>query len=270
MTAPMKNIKEDQISKYGLTLNQIYNEDCLVGMKRIKDNSIDMILCDLPYGTTACKWDSVIPIEDLWIEYKRIIKPNGAIVLFGSQPFTSRLVSSNMDWFKYSWVWKKNRATGHVHAKNKPMKIHEDICVFSSGTTIHANQSKNRMPYNPQNLIELDKPTIRKRNDNGDDTFMSARDSHKPTIQKYTNYPTSILEFSIEMNEKRIHETQKPIELCKYLIQTYSEENEIILDNCMGSGSTAIASIISNRQFIGFENNFKNYTQSKERLKNYE
>lgn len=267
MNAPINFIDTE---KYGLQTNRIYNEDCLEGMKKIKDKSIDMILCDLPYGTTACSWDSVIPTDKLWEQYKRIIKDNGAIVLFGSQPFTSLLVSSNFDWFKYSWVWKKNRATGHVHAKNKPMKIHEDICVFSSGTTIHASQSKNRMPYNPQGLKELSTPTLRKRNDSGDNAVMSARKSHKPTIQKYTNYPTSILEFDIEMNEDRIHETQKPLALCEYLIETYSEENQIILDNCMGSGTTAIACINTNRKYIGFENNINNFQNSIKRIKNYE
>ena len=278
MTVPIKETviaekvltKEQQIEKYGLEINKIYNEDCLIGMQKIKDKSIDMILCDLPYGTTACSWDSTIPLDKLWHEYKRIIKNSGAIVLFGSQPFTSQLVSSNYDWFKYSWVWKKNRATGHVHAKNKPMKIHEDICVFSSGTTVHASQSSTRMPYFPQGLIKLEKPSIRKRNDAGDNAVMSFRKSHKPTIQKYTNYPTSILEFDIEMNEKRVHETQKPLELCKYLIQTYSEKDELILDNCMGSGTTAIACIKTNRKFIGFENNNKNFTNSILRLASYE
>lgn len=258
-----------ETEKYGLEVNKVYNEDCLEGMKRIKDKSIDMILCDLPYGTTACSWDSVIPTDKLWEQYKRIIKDNGAIVLFGSQPFTSLLVSSNFEWFKYSWIWKKNRATGHVHAKNKPMKLHEDICVFSSGTTIHASQSKKRMLYNPQGLKELSTPTIRKRNDEGDNAVMSARKSHKPTIQKYTNYPTSILEFDIEMNEDRIHETQKPLDLCEYLIKTYSEKNQIILDNCMGSGTTAIASMNTKRKYIGFEKDLNNFINSIERIKKY-
>lgn len=266
MTAPLHLIEQDA---YGLEINKIYNEDCLEGMKRIKSKSIDMILCDLPYGTTACLWDSIIPLEKLWEQYKRIIKENGAIVLFGSQPFTSLLVSSNIQWFKYSWVWEKNRATGHVHAKNKPMKIHEDICVFSPGTTIHASQSKNRMIYNPQGLIELSSPIVRKRNDSGDNAVMSARQSHRPTTQEFSNYPNSILKFDIEMNEKRIHETQKPLELCKYLIKTYSDENEIILDNCMGSGTSAIGAIETNRKYIGFEKNKNIYEKSIARIKNH-
>lgn len=250
----------------GLPINTIYNEDCLIGMQRINDKSIDMILCDLPYGTTACAWDSIIPLNELWEQYKRVIKPTGAIVLFGSQPFTSLLVASNLEWFKYSWVWHKNRATGHVHAKNKPMKIHEDICVFSSGTTVHASQSKKRMTYNPQGLIPLDIPILRVRNDSGDDTVLSARKSHHPTEQTDTGYPNSLLHFPIEMNEKRVHPTQKPLALCEYLIKTYSNNDEIVLDNCMGSGTTALASINTGRNYIGFEKDFEIYNIAMDRV----
>ena len=144
---------------------KLYQGDCLEIMKDIPDGSIDMILCDLPYGTTACKWDSVIPFKPLWESYERIIKDDGAIVLFGSEPFNSALIMSNPNLFKYEWIWVKNRATGHVHAKNKPMKQHENICVFSKGATIHASQSKNRMIYNPQGLVKMPDGTIRKRND---------------------------------------------------------------------------------------------------------
>lgn len=252
----------------GLPVNTIYNEDCLTGMQKIKDKSIDMILCDLPYGTTACTWDSIIPLGDLWIQYKRIIKPTGAIVLFGSQPFTSLLVASNIEWFKYSWVWQKNRATGHVHAKNKPMKIHEDICVFSSGTTVHASQSKKRMTYNPQGLTLLETPVMRIRNDSGDDAVLSARKSHRPTEQTNTGYPNSLLQFPIEMNEKRVHPTQKPLALCEYLIKTYSNQGEVVLDNCMGSGTTAIASINTGRGYIGFEKDSAIYNTALNRMLN--
>jgi site-specific DNA-methyltransferase (adenine-specific) len=237
-----------------LEINLIYNEDCLMGMQKIDDKSIDMILCDLPYGTTACKWDSIIDLDKLWIEYKRIIKPYGAIILFCSQPFTTKLISSNYNWFKYCWVWEKNRATGHVHSKNRPMKIHEDVAVFSEGNTLHEGQSNKRMPYYPQGLIELGKDTYRRtRHDAGDNAVMGKRKSHKETIATHTGYPTSILNFDIEMNEQRFHETQKPLQLCEYLIKTYSKENELILDNCMGGGNTAIACINTNRNYIGFE-----------------
>jgi site-specific DNA-methyltransferase (adenine-specific) len=134
--------------------NSVIHGDCLEVMKDIEDESIDMILCDLPYGTTACKWDTIIPFDLLWDHYKRIIKDNGAIVLTGSQPFSSRLIMSNLEMFKYEWIWKKNTSAGFIHAKNKPLKRHENILIFSKGTTVHKGQSKNRMTYNPQGLLE--------------------------------------------------------------------------------------------------------------------
>ncbi|QBZ68964.1 site-specific DNA-methyltransferase [Klebsiella phage vB_KpnM_IME346] len=227
--------------------------DCLERMKEIPDGSVDLILCDLPYGTTACAWDSVIPFSSLWEHYSRIISTNGAIVLTGSQPFTSALVMSNPLWFKYSWVWEKNRASGHVHAKNKPMKKHEDVCVFSPGNTLHASQSKRRMTYNPQGLIKLTKPVTRSRNDAGDDAVMSKRHSHKSTSQTHGGYPTSIINFDIPMNESRFHPTQKPVTLMEYMVRTYSNEGDLVLDNCMGSGTTGVACKNTNRKFIGIE-----------------
>lgn len=248
----------------------LYHGDCLDEMSRIADKSIDMILCDLPYGTTSCKWDSVIDFKKLWIHYKRIIKPNRAIVLFGSQPFTTSLISSNLDWFKYSWIWKKNRATGHVHAKNRPMKIHEDICVFSEGNTLHEGQSSKRMPYYPQGLIALKEGTKRRTNvDAGDNAVMGKRKSHKQTNWTHTGYPNSILEFDIEMNSDRFHETQKPLLLSEYLIKTYSKEGETILDNCMGGGNNAIACKNTNRHFIGIEKDDEHYKTSVNRIAAY-
>tara|TARA_R110000822_G_scaffold310151_1_gene441608 strand:- start:16 stop:765 length:750 start_codon:yes stop_codon:yes gene_type:complete len=233
--------------------------DCLEVMKTIEDNSIDAVICDLPYGTTSCKWDTTIDMDKMWMEYKRIIKPYGAIVMFGSQPFTTTLISSNMKWFKYSWVWRKNRATGHVHAKNRPMKQHEDICVFSEGNTLHKNQSIKRMPYYPQGLIESPKNTKRKRNDVGDNAVMSKRKSHKETVTTHTNYPISIIDFNIEMNGDRFHETQKPLDLLEYLVKTYSNENDTILDNTMGSGTTMLACKNTNRNGIGIEKDPQSY-----------
>ncbi len=237
-----------------MEINKIYLGDCLDIMKDIESGTIDMICADLPYGSTNCKWDSIIDLQKLWIEYRRVVKKNAPIILFGSQPFTTMLVSSNIEWFKYCWIWKKNRATGHVHAKNRPMKIHEDICVFSEGNTLHEGQSPNRMSYFPQGLTQLESGTKRRtRNDSGDDAVMGKRKSHKETLWTHTGYPTSILEFDIEMNEKRFHETQKPLLLCEYLIRTYSKEGDIVLDNCIGGGTTAIACKNTNRNFIGIE-----------------
>lgn len=249
---------------------QLMNGDCLKLMKEIPDESVDMVLCDLPYGTTACKWDCRIQLDALWPEYKRIVKPRSAIVLFGSQPFTSILVSSNLSMFKYSWIWEKNRATGHVHAKNRPMKKHEDICVFSKGTTVHEGQSNNRMIYNPQGLIKMPEGTVRKRNDLGDDTVLSKRKSHHQTEYEWGNYPTSILKFDVEIGKGRYHQAQKPVALLEYLIRTYTFENDTVLDNCMGSASTGVACINTGRNFIGIEKDAAVFEIAKSRIDNME
>ena len=222
-----------------IELNKIYNEDCLEGMKRIADKSIDMILCDLPYGTTACKWDTVIPFEPLWEQYERIIKDNGAIVLTASQPFTTSLISSNIKHFKYCWVWNKKLAGNGILAKIQPLKIHEDIVVFGKGKINYfPSMRKGKARY---------KGGIKDKHG----TFSNA-ESEKVWSDEY--YPTSILEFSgAGMRTGRTHPTQKPIALFEYLIKTYTNEGDIVLDNCMGSGTTAIACINTGRNYIGFE-----------------
>lgn len=224
--------------------------DCLDLMRDLPDASADMILCDLPYGTTACKWDTVIPFEPLWAQYKRIAKPSAAIVLTASQPFTTALIASNYDMFKYCWVWEKSRPTGHVHAKNKPMKAHEDVVVFSKGTTVHAGQSNLRMTYNPQGLIKKNTPTIRKTG-GAADTVMGARPSHRDTFQEFEGYPKSIIKSASE--SATAHPTQKPVALMEYLIKTYTNEGDTVLDNCMGSGTTGVACVSTGRNFIGME-----------------
>lgn len=225
--------------------------DCLELMKEIPDGSIDMILCDLPYGTTACKWDNIIPFEPLWEQYKRIIKPNGAVVLFGSEPFSSKLRLSNLKWYKYDWVWKKTRKLGFTNAKNKPLNDHECISVFTSGTC--ANKSVRRMTYNPQGLIPFGKTVKGEKRCSADLVgHRFSRPSHKKTyIQEYTNYPSQVLEFASE--PKPIHPTQKPVSLLEYLIKTYTNKGETVLDNCMGSGSTGVACVNTGRNFIGIE-----------------
>jgi len=218
-----------------IELNKIYNEDCLEGMKRIPDKSVDMILCDLPYGITQNKWDSVIPLDSLWKEYNRIIKDNGAIVLTASTPFDKVLGVSNIKNLRYEWIWKKNNVTGHLNAHRMPMKEHENILVFY-----------NKQPtYNPQGLVQFNKTT--RRGSNGSNYGKSNTEN----FQEFTNYPRSILEFSYDKN--KLHPTQKPIALFEYLIRTYTNEGEIVLDNCIGSGTTAVACINTNRNFIGFE-----------------
>lgn len=221
--------------------NTLYNMDCIEGMSMIEDNSIDMILCDLPYGTTNCKWDEIIPFDQLWSQYKRIIKDNGAIVLTSSQPFTTKLISSNLNWFRYEWIWKKgDHVTGFQNAKRMPMKNHENICVFY----------KKLPTYNPQGIIKI-KPKQVKRQ-----PAMKALGDNNKTLNKYhvvryKNYPKSVV--SIPRDSKTIHPTQKPRELFEYLIRTYTNEGETVLDNCMGLWTTAVAADNTNRNWIGFE-----------------
>ena len=228
--------------------------DCLEVMKQILDKSVDAIICDLPYGTTACKWDSVIPFEPLWAQYKRIIKDNGAIVLTASQPFTSALVMSNIDWFKYCWVWEKGKSTGHLNAKKMPMKKHEDIVVFSKTTP----------SYYPQGTIVGNFNTSRpaKLKSNGEVYGNKpGKDYKNSTIG---NYPKSIIQFSGE--HKPIHPTQKPVDLMEYLVKTYTNEGNTVLDNCMGSGTTGVACKNLNRHFIGIEKDANYFEIAKGRI----
>ena len=233
---------------------QLIKGDCLVEMQNIPDKSIDAIICDLPYGTTACKWDTIIPFEPLWAQYKRIIKDNGAIVLFGSQPFTSALIMSNPKLFKYEIIWVKSRPNGHLEAKNKPMRKHENILIFSKGAS--ANGCKNRITYNPQGLVKVER-----YNKNSTDTDNYGSRKSRPvglvTKQEYTNYPTTIWEFGSE--GKTIHPTQKPLSLMKEIISTYSDENDYVLDNTMGVGTTCLGAKELNRYFIGIEKEVKYY-----------
>ncbi|PRS47590.1 cytosine methyltransferase [Bacillus sp. MZGC1] len=215
--------------------------DCLEGMKLIPDKSIDMILCDLPYGTTQCKWDEIIPFEPLWEQYKRVIKENGAIVLTASQPFTSSLIMSNPKWFKYCWYWNKVRGVGHLNAKKQPLKSIEEICVFY----------KKQTKYHPQ-MRERVKPR-QSKNRSTQQVYGKSQDVFEGEVLD-KRYPINILTYS-KSNQKdfMLHPTQKPVELFEYLIKTYTSENEIVLDNCMGSGTTAVACENLNRQWIGFE-----------------
>lgn len=229
---------------------QLYEGDCLDVMEMLPDHSVDMILCDLPYGTTACKWDTVIPFEPLWANYKRLIKDRGAIVLTAAQPFTSQLVMSNPDWFKYEWIWEKNRPSGFAQAKNKPLQAHETVLVFSDGVTVHASQSVRRMPYFPQDVVKLDKP-VRYEKKSWSESSFAKRPSHRPYEQTETNYPRSVLK--IPCAEQTLHPTQKPVELFEYLIKTYTNEGDTVLDNCAGSGTTGVAAERCGRKSIMIE-----------------
>ncbi len=238
-----------------LTKNILIHGDCLEIMKQIPNKSIDMVCCDPPYGTSGCKWDVMIPLKPMWEHLKRIIKPNGAIVLMAIQPFTTILIASNMEMFKYCWVWNKVTPVGYVIAKLRPMQQHEDICVFSYGST--ATGGKNNIIYNPQGLIYFNKVvnTARKKGINHQNQYR--RSSHKKYhFQEWTNYPKTIINFNKPL--KSVHPTQKPVELMKYLIKTYTNESGMILDFCMGSGTSCVAAKELNRKFIGIELD-KNY-----------
>ena len=224
-----------------MEINKIYNEDCLEGMKKIADGSVDMILCDLPYGTTQCKWDTVIPFEPLWEQYKRVINHNGAIALFGSEPFTSTLIVSNIEQFKYNWIWQKNKATGFLNAKKQPLNDNETVSIFY----------KKQCTYNPQMTVaeKVYKRGIVTRNKS--DCYGSERSFRKEDTGK--RYPKRIQYFNNNFTREQLHPTQKPVALFEYLIKTYTNPGELVLDNCMGSGTTAIACMNTQRNFIGFE-----------------
>lgn len=218
--------------------------DCLEVMQSIPDKSIDAIICDLPYGTTACKWDSVIPFEPLWAQYKRIIKDNGAIVLFGSEPFSSNLRLSNISQYKYDWIWLK-RPVNFLNAKKQPLRKTENISIF------------NTKIYNPQGLIY--KPKLNKRSNSTETNGLHGASNYS----EYTNYPTNVLEF---IGERGLHPTQKPVELMEYLVKTYTNQSDTILDNCMGSGTTGVACKNLGRKFIGIEQDANYFEIAKNRI----
>lgn len=235
--------------------NLIHGE-CIEEMKKLKDKSIDLILCDLPYGTTDCSWDNIIDFNLLWEQYHRIIKDNGAIVLFSAQPFTTKLINSNLKNYKYSWYWIKNKCTGFTFAKHQPMRKVEDINVFY----------KKKPLYVPQGLIKLDKPKLKKRKpkkQNSDDIYKTST-LLKEHVIEYTNYPNNVLYFDKEI--KNVHPTQKPNDLLEYLIKTYTREGDLILDNCMGSGSCGVAAAKNKRRFIGIELNKDYFEIAKDRI----
>lgn len=244
---------------------QLIHGDCLEKMKDIPDKSIDMILCDLPYGTTACKWDSVIPFEPLWSQYRRIIKDRRAIVLFAGEPFASTLRLSNIAWYKYDWIWEKNNAVGFVNAKLKPMNKHEVVCVFSNGKT--SNRNNSNMIYNPQDLKPYNKTIKNSKMSKKENTYDRPSTNSTVYFQQWTNYPTSILKFN--RPSKAVHPTQKPVPLLEYLIRTYSNEGDLVLDNCAGSMSTVIAALNTKRNCIAIEKDTKYFEIGKERVTNH-
>jgi site-specific DNA-methyltransferase (adenine-specific) len=238
-----------------LELNRIYQLDCIEGMSLIPDKSIDMILCDLPYGTTACKWDTIIPFDTLWEQYERIIKDNGAIILTASQPFTTNLINSKINLFRYELIWEKTLATNFMLVKKQPAKKHENICMFY----------KKQPTYNPQ--MEQGKPYTDKARKRTVGVHGDLETLKKPIENNGTRYPSSVQKFS-NGNNKTVHPTQKPVALFEYLIRTYTNEGNIVLDNCMGSGTTAVACARTKRNFIGFETESEYVEIANKRLDN--
>lgn len=243
-----------------LKTNEIYLGDCLSLMGDIPTGSVDMILCDLPYGTTRNKWDSIIPLVELWKCYERIIKPTGAIVLTAQTPFDKVLGSSNLSMLKYEWIWEKNIATGHLNANKMPMKEHEDICIFY----------KNPPTYNPQKTLgnkkNHSKGHFTPQDDHGGYNYGKANAVDNAETLGTLKHPTSIISISKPHPSVSIHPTQKPVEICEWLIKTYTNEGETVLDNCMGSGTTAIACINTRRNYIGFELDKTYYDLSLKRI----
>ena len=246
-----------------MKLNTIYNEECIEGMKRIPDGSVDMILCDLPYGTSACKWDTIIPYDELWEQYNRIIKVDGAIVLFGSEPFSSHLRLSNLKMYKYDWKWEKPSGANFLNFKYQPAKVYEDIAVFGKMATSYSK--KGNLKYYPQMQDGTPyKQVSGKQKEVHNNSTVRSPIKQVVTENKGTRYPRAIQKFSLD--KQKIHPTQKPVALFEYLIKTYTNEGEIVLDNCMGSGTTAIACLNTNRNFIGFELDKEYYDKSIERI----
>lgn len=227
-------------------------DDCLNALNEIENNSVDMVLCDLPYGTTAASWDSIIPIEPLWKQYYRICKLNAAMVFTASQPFTTLLIQSNLKNFKYEWIWEKPQGTNPLNAKIMPLKSHENILVFYRKKPI----------YNPQMWKSTPYSGFKSSHKNIGEIYGSAKSVHRDNPEGL-RYPKTVLRFS---QDKGLHPTQKPLELMRYLIRTYSNKGDVILDNAMGSGTTGVACVMEERDFIGIENNEKYFKIAKDRI----
>lgn len=238
----------------------LYHGDCLDVMATLEAGSFDAIIADLPYGTTACRWDTVIPFEPLWAQYKRLIKPRGAIVLFGSQPFTSALVMSNPKWFKYAWVWEKSKASNFLLARKQPMKVHEDVLVFCDGAPIYYPQKTAGEPYSGEKRAG-------KKGSNTDVFNAVPNPAKRAGSKDGSRFPRTVQYFvTAEAEGTTIHPTQKPVALLEYLIRTYTNEGETVLDNVMGSGTTGVACIQTGRRFVGIEKEAAYFDIAKRRV----
>lgn len=227
-----------------IKVDSVYNIDCIAGMKEIEDATIDMIFCDLPYGITKNKWDSVIPLDKLWEQYNRIIKPNGAILLFGQNKFTARMMLSNAKYHRYNIIWEKTTPTGFLNANKMPLRVHEDIMVFY----------KSLPTYNPQKT-DGHKRKVSTSHYKRNSLKTTNYGSYEPqTYDSTERFPTDVWKFATDKQKLSIHPTQKPIELCRYAIRTYTNEGDVVLDNCCGSGSILVAAKLENRHYIGMDN----------------
>lgn len=224
---------------------KLYNDDCFNVFPLIPGKSVDAIICDLPYGTTACKWDSILPLDNLWSEYKRIIKDNCPIVLFSQIPFDKVLGCSNLEWLKYEWIWEKSKASNFLQSSYMPMRVHENILVFSNGKCKYYPQKEDGKPYRTRKI------NAKHGNPNAYNNIPNYME--REPIEMTGRLPRTVQYFKTAHTEGKFHPTQKPIELMEYLIKTYTNENEIVLDNCMGSGTTGVACKLTNRKFIGIE-----------------
>ena len=233
---------------------ELWHGDCLELMKDIPDCSVDLVLCDLPYGTTGSKWDTVVDIEKLWVQYRRIISQNGVIVLFGTEPFATRMRHNALDLYKYDWIWRKTTVTGFAHARNMPLRDYENIMVFSKSPVGHASKlGERRMPYNPQGVKQCHQVdnTHKASLIMHGRTFASTKETHY--VRTETCFPRMVLDFKKGPKDSKFHLNAKPVPLLEYLIKTYTNDGETVLDNCMGSGSTGVACVNTNRNFIGIE-----------------
>lgn len=241
---------------------QLFHGDCLEIMPQLPDGSCDCIICDMPYSTTACKWDVQMPLAPLWEQYERLIRDDGAIALFATQPFTTTLIASKMDWFRYMWYWRKGQGSNFQLANIQPLRVVEDICIFSKAKS--ANGANPTLRYFP-----ILKPrAVPSHNGGGLHTVSLLNRNNMKQIHKtyYTHHPTNVLEYKRVYGREKVHPTQKPVDLLSYLIRTYTREGETVLDNCMGSGSTGVACVETGRNFIGIEKSETFFNIAKERI----
>lgn len=247
---------------------KLYNGDCLAVMDKLIEQGVkvDAVICDPPYGTTACKWDTVIPFDEMWNRLNKLIKPTGAILLFATEPFATKLRISNFDNYKYDWYCIKTKPSLYQHAKNRPMRAIENVCVFSKSKWGHKSQLKDkRMEYNPQGISSIGVKTVTK-NFNAGGVVGERPNQIGKQYEAFTGFPNDVLEFKSITGKSCLHPTQKPVDLLEFLIRTYTNENDLVLDFTMGSGSTGVACINTNRKFIGVEIDEKYFNIAKDRI----